>query len=80
MNTSASRDAEALAVSVQFDASAICVVLLDGREIKVPLAWFPKLQRATAAQRKRWRLIGNGVGIHWSSVDEDLSVSALLSR
>ncbi|MEK7477585.1 MAG: DUF2442 domain-containing protein [Candidatus Coatesbacteria bacterium] len=69
-----------MAVDVKFDASAMHVRLLDGREVGIPLAWFPKLQHATPAQRKRWRLIGKGVGIHWDVIDEDLSVSALLGR
>jgi len=76
MNISAIR--KPMAVDVKFDASTMRVRLLDGREMGIPLAWFPKLQHATPVQRKRWRLIGNGVGIHWESIDEDLSVSALL--
>jgi hypothetical protein len=52
--------------------------LLDGREISVPLEWFPKLRDATEAERKKWRLIGKGVGIHWEELDEDISVDALL--
>lgn len=74
------RKQEPLAVDVRFDATTMHVRLLDGRELKVPLTWFPRLWQATPAQRKRWRLIGKGVGIHWSSIDEDLSVSALLHR
>jgi hypothetical protein len=54
------------------------VRLLDGREISVPLEWFPNLRDATNEQRKKWRLIGRGVGIHWGELDEDISVCALL--
>ena len=78
MSISAVRKQEPMAVDVKFDASTMRVHLLDGREMGIPLAWFPKLQQATPAQRKRWRLIGKGVGIHWDSLDKDLSVSALL--
>jgi len=78
MSISAARKQEPMAVDVKFDASTMRVRLLDGREMGIPLAWFPKLQQATPAQRRRWRLIGKGVGIHWDSLDEDLSVSALL--
>jgi hypothetical protein len=78
MSISAVRKQEPMAVDVKFDASTMRVRLLDGREMGIPLAWFPKLQQATPAQRKRWRLIGKGVGIHWDSLDKDLSVSALL--
>ncbi|MBI2931715.1 MAG: DUF2442 domain-containing protein [Planctomycetes bacterium] len=79
MSTSVTRGAEAMAVDVRFDAVRMRVRLLDGREVIVPLAWFPKLRDATSAQRRRWRLIGKGVGIHWDGIDEDLSVSALLN-
>jgi len=56
----------------------IHVRLLDGREISAPLEWFPKLRDATEEQRNNWRLIGNGVGIHWETLDEDISVEGLL--
>lgn len=80
MSTSVARGHEPLAVDVRFDASTMRVRLADGRDIGVPLAWFPKLRKATPSQRNRWRLIGKGVGIHWSALDEDLSVAALMGR
>jgi len=70
---------EPIAVDVSFTDDAICIVLADGREISAPLAWFPRLQKASSKQRKNWRLIGGGVGIHWEAVDEDISVESLLS-
>ncbi len=54
------------------------VLLHDGRELGVPLEWFPKLRDCTEPERQNWRLIGNGIGIHWEDLDEDLSVKALL--
>jgi hypothetical protein len=66
-------DVEPLAVDATCTDEALRVVLADGREITVPLAWFPRLQRVTPEQRKRWRLIGGGVGLHWEEVDEDPS-------
>jgi len=54
------------------------VTLSDGRIISVPLAWSPRLCSATPAQRKNWRLISRGVGIHWEEIDEDISVRRLL--
>ncbi|MFH0909056.1 MAG: DUF2442 domain-containing protein [bacterium] len=70
---------EALAVDISFTKDMLHVVLADGRELSAPLAWFPRLQKATSAQRKHWRLIGRGVGIHWPDVDEDISVAGLLA-
>lgn len=66
------------AIDVRFSKEKISVGLKDGREISVPLEWFPRLKEATQKQRKNWRLIGKGVGIHWPDLNEDISVSALL--
>ncbi len=54
------------------------VYLSDGREIRVPLEWFPKLRDATPEERQHWRFIGKGIGIHWPDIDEDLSLEGLL--
>jgi hypothetical protein len=57
----------------------LVVTLVDGRRVSAPLAWFPRLLKATPDQRKNWRLIGRGVGIHWDDIDEDISVRSLLA-
>jgi Protein of unknown function (DUF2442) len=62
------------AVDVSFTQDALIVTLSDGRVVSAPLEWFPRLLRATPKQRRNWRLIGCGVGIHWDDVDEDISV------
>jgi hypothetical protein len=73
--------------AVKYDATAIdakvmddrlVVILADGRELAAPLAWFPRLLEASDDQRRNWRLIGGGHGIHWPDVDEDISVASLL--
>jgi hypothetical protein len=53
--------------------------LVDGRVISVPLAWSWRLSEATPAQRANWELIGDGYGVHWPDVDEDLSADGLLN-
>ena len=68
-----------LAVTIHFGADMMYVQLTDGREISVPLEWFPTLRDATEAQRDNWRLIGRGVGIRWEDLDEDISVESLLA-
>ncbi len=78
MNTSTVRAVSVLATGVRFDAERLHVQLSDGREISVPLEWFPSLRDATDEQRNKWRLIGKGVGIHWEDLDEDISVEGLL--
>ncbi len=66
------------ATRVYFDAERIHVCLSDGREISAPLDWFPRLRHATDTQRQQWELIGQGIGIHWEAIDEDISVAGLL--
>jgi len=78
MNISSPRAVVVLAINVQFDADRMHVQLSDGREITVPLEWFPSLRDATDVQKNNWRLIGAGVGIHWDDLDEDISVQGLL--
>jgi hypothetical protein len=77
MSTSAIR-LDPHAVDVMFANDALHLVLADGREISVPLEWFPRLRDASEAQRKNWRLIGKGVGVHWPEVGEDIAVSTLM--
>jgi hypothetical protein len=78
MSTLANKSSKVLASDVWFSKDMLYVRLQDGRELGVPLLWFPRLRKATEDQLKEWRLIGNGVGIHWENIDEDISVAALL--
>lgn len=78
MSTLANKSTIVLASKVWFSKDMLFVHLLDGREIGVPLLWSPKLGKASEEQLNEWRLFGNGVGIHWESIDEDISISALL--
>lgn len=68
---------EPRATDVRCAENKLCVTLTDRREISVPLDWFPRLQRASASQRERYRLIGDGSGIRWDDIDEDISVPGL---
>jgi len=63
--------------AVRFDDDSMWVELLDGRVIAVPLAWFPRLLHATAAQRANVELSPHG--LHWDELDEDVSVAGLLA-
>ncbi len=69
---------EALAIEVSCTADTLTVLLADGRTVSAPVAWFPRLIAATPKQRADWELIGGGIGIHWESIDEDISVASLL--
>ncbi len=71
------KDARALRLSVSEDALA--VDLVDGRTIIVPLAWYPRLWHGTPAERNHFEFLADGAYIHWSDLDEDLSVAGLLA-
>ena len=71
-------DVDPRAKEVNVSSDELSVLLADGRRLSVPLAWFPRLLRATPAQRARFEILGDGQGIHWPDVDEDLSVAGLL--
>ena len=72
-------DTEPLATDVAVSDAMLRVTLDDGRELAVPLEWFPRLRDGSPAARANWRLIGIGEGIHWPDLDEDISVLGLLS-
>ncbi len=63
---------------VEFVDEMLSVFLMDGRNIRVPLVWYPRLLGATSAERLNWKVSGGGYGIHWPDVDEDLSTEGLL--
>lgn len=67
------------AVDVCVTEDTLSVDFSDGRTISVPLGWYPRIEHASPQERMSWRLIGNGLGIHWEGVDEDISVEGLLS-
>jgi len=66
------------AQNVKVTDEALIVDLSDGRTVSVPLAWFPRLLHGTQQERDKWRLIGDGEGIHWHELDEDISVENLI--
>ena len=75
MNTLVS---EPVAKQIRFDADTMWVGLADGRQLGVPLAYFPRLLNATPEQRSQYTISGGGTGLHWDDLDEDISVPALL--
>jgi hypothetical protein len=69
---------EASATKVWFDEYNMWIHLSDGRQLSVPLEYFPRLLKASSSQRENYVLSGNGTGIHWEEIDEDISVYGLL--
>lgn len=66
------------AVSASMDDEALSIELSDGRRISAPLAWYPRLMHATGAERQNCRIIGQGSGLHWPDVEEDISVESII--
>ena len=72
------RVSEPLAIGLEVTDDELIVSLADGRKLSVPIAWYPRLANASREQRRKWEIIGPGVGFHWPDVDEDLSVEGML--
>ncbi|MFQ5341475.1 MAG: DUF2442 domain-containing protein [Anaerolineae bacterium] len=70
---------QARAQTVKVTDEELIVELDDGRTISMPLAWFPRLLHGTPEERENWRLIGDGEGIHWPELDEDIEIAHLLA-
>ncbi len=80
MNTSrVGAEPTALAQDVRVTDDRLIVLLRDGREISVPLTWYPRLAHGRPEERRNWELVGRGIAIHWPDLDEDLSVEGLLA-
>ena len=79
MTTSVSDTRISKAVSLVISDAALALCLADGRTISIPLSWYPRLVHATPAERDDWRLVGDDEGIHWPSVEEDISIESLLA-
>lgn len=77
--TSLTIDAAPRANHVHCTDDELVVSLVDGRGLSVPLLWFPRLAGATIAEREDYQLLGDGQGIHWPKLDEDISVAGLLA-
>ncbi len=67
-----------LVEKIDYSEDELIVSLVDGRKVSAPLAWFPRLTGATKKQLSNWEILGDGQGIHWPDIDEDISVSGLL--
>ena len=66
-----------LVTRISSTPDTLVVDFSDGRTVQLPLMWYPRLYRATAAQRDNYELLGSGFGVHWPDVDEDLSARSL---
>jgi hypothetical protein len=79
MTSSATDETRVPVQEVRVTSKMLEVVLRDGRSLFVPIKWYPRLAYGTPRERQNWRLIGDGIGIHWPALDEDISISGLLA-
>lgn len=70
---------EAKASKLFFDDDNLWLILKDGRQLSIPLVYFPRLLNATLEQRLKYEISGGGIGLHWDELDEDISVPSLLT-
>jgi hypothetical protein len=78
MNSLKASEARVVAEAVEISDAFLTVNLSDGRIVSVPLNWYPRLHEGSPGERQAFQLIGKGLGIHWSLLDEDISVESLL--
>jgi len=78
MSTSVSKLQPVKALDVSVSDDTLTVDLADGRTLSVPLTWYPRLLHGTPQKRRNWRLIGEGIDIHWPDLDEDISIEGML--
>ena len=78
MSTSTVELADSFAKDVRLSGDTLSLDLADGRTVSMPLDWYPRLLHATEEERGNWRLLGQGMGIHWPDLDEDISVEGIL--
>ncbi|MGA2065357.1 MAG: DUF2442 domain-containing protein [Thermoguttaceae bacterium] len=76
--TSSALTANVAIQNVDTTDTSLCVSLSDGRVVTVPISWYPRLSHARPEHRARWELIGQGHGIHWPELDEDISIENIL--
>jgi len=79
MNTLVIDSAASRATAVRLTEDTLVVDLADGRTVSVPLAWYPRLLAGSPTERANHRFIGDGEGIHWPDLDEDISVENILA-
>ena len=78
MNTLAAEIQTVKGSNVVVSEDTLTVELADGRSLSVPIAWYPRLFHGSQQERENWELIGDGEGIHWPDLDEDISVEGLI--
>lgn len=72
-------ESEPVVVGVAIDEESLSLELADGRAVRIPLDWYPRLLHGTRAERQDWRLLGEGYAIEWPDLDEHIGIEGLLA-
>lgn len=72
-------EVEPSVIEVTFEDLQLSLDLADGRAIRIPLDWYPRLLHATQAEQRNWRLLGEGYAIEWPDLDEHIGIEGLLA-
>ena len=72
-------ETDLLATEIWVDETALTVTLRDGRQLRVPLSWYPRLQVGTPTECNAWELLGDGYAVFWPALDEHIGVEGLLA-
>ncbi len=72
-------EAEPVVTSIKIDDDTLTVSLADGRNLTVPLSWYPRLQHGSEQERSNWKILGGGYAIEWSDLDEHVGIEGLLA-
>jgi hypothetical protein len=79
LSTSAEPPGPPRAQSVVVTDDRLEIFLVGGESIAVPVTWYPRLTHGSAYELGNWRLTGDGEGIHWPDLDEDIRVDAVVA-
>ncbi len=77
--TTLTLEADPIALTVIINETHLIVDLADGRQLSVPLAWYPRLLQGTAEERQNWEIFGDGIAIEWADLDEHIELEGLLA-
>jgi Protein of unknown function (DUF2442) len=77
--TTLTLEADPVALTIVVTETHLIVDLADGRQLSVPLAWYPRLLQGTPEERKNWEIFGDGIAIEWADLDEHIELEGLLA-
>lgn len=72
-------EAEPVIKNIDVSDDTLTISLDDGRQLTIPLSWYPRLQHASKQERSKWKILGGGYAIEWPELDEHIGIEGLLA-